>query len=134
MTSPDVMGGTWGVDVIERAKENLAEKEEVVEIDEALKAAQKQLQLEQEQRAREERARVAAQAQYRSRSVDPFGDTPEGEVKTQSRRGARFPFGRFRGELVRDTPTWYLRGCMDGKPRIRAAWLWKSISTELGNR
>ena len=45
MTSPDVMGGTWGVDVVARAKESLAEKDEVVEIDEALRAAQKQLQL-----------------------------------------------------------------------------------------
>ena len=134
MTSPDVMGGTWGVDVVARAKENLAEKGEAVEIDDALKAAQKQLQLEQEQKAREERARIAARAEYRSQSVDPFGNTPEGEVKTKSKRGARFPFGRFCGELVRDTPTWYLRGCMEGKPRIRAAWLWKSISTELESR
>ena len=134
MTSPDVMGGTWGVDVVARAKENLAEKGEVVEIDEALRAAQKQLQLEREQKEREERARIAARAEYRSQSVDPFGNSPEGEVKTKSKRGARFPFGRFCGELVRDTPTWYLRGCMEGKPRIRAAWLWKSISKELESR
>jgi hypothetical protein len=134
MTSPDVMSGTWGIETVEKAKEALVESDEAVEIDEALRAAQKQLQLEQEQKAREERARVAAEALYKSRSVDPFGDTPEGDVKTKNKRGARFPFGRFRGELVRDTPTWYLRGCMDGKPQVTATWLWKSISRELESR
>ncbi len=132
-TSPDVMSGTYTMEVVQRAKELAIEKEDKEELDELMQEAQKKLREEEAERIREENARLEAQIKYTTNRVDPFADAREGSV-VKKRRGARFTFGRFKGQLVQDAPTWYLAGCKRGRPLITAPWLKNAINKELGRR
>ena len=132
MTSPNVMEGHFDIDVIQRAKDIL--KEESDDLDEALEEANRQVREEQMQREREEQSRIRAEAQYRKMAVDPFARNMFDPKPKKKKRGARFPFGRFKGTLIRETPDWYLFGCMNDKPKVTTPWLKKAIKNELTRR
>jgi len=132
MTSPNVMEGHFDIDVIERAKEILDDDSN--DLDEALAEAGRQVREEQMQRERDEQARIRAEAQYRKLAVDPFSRSMFDPVPQKKRRGARFPFGRYKGTLIRETPDWYLLGCMNDKPKVTTPWLKQAIRKELTRR
>jgi superfamily II DNA or RNA helicase len=134
ITCADVMVGEMGIDVIERTKEKILESDETLEIDEAALEAKRELEREEEERMRGKRARIEANAKYRSIDVDPFSRHSEAGVARRQKRGARFVFGKFKGELVEEVPTWYLRGCSRGKPFFSMSWLRTAVSKELKKR
>lgn len=134
VTCADVMVGDMGVAVMERTREKAIETEEAVEIDELAREAQEEIEREEEARMRKERARINVDAEYRRISVNPFSKNSEAGVARRQKRGARFVFGKFKGELVEEVPTWYLRGCSRGKPFFPMSWLRTAVSKELKKR
>jgi len=126
ITCVDVMAGTLGIEEIERA-------DEMGPIDEALLEAAKEIKIERETSERIERARIEARAKYTKRRIDSHAPLAEAGVRTK-RRGARMLFGRYRGMLVEDVPTWYLNGCLSGKPFIAHNWLRSAITREVKKR
>lgn len=134
VTCTDVMSGDMGIEVLERAKEIVLDKDEPIEVDEAVEQAKRELEAEEEQRQREARAQVGVDAKYRRISVDPFSRNSEAGVVRKPKKGARFVFGKFKGDLIEDAPTWYLRGCARGKPHFPMPWLRAAIAKELKKR
>jgi|TARA_A100001037_G_scaffold102785_1_gene93544 superfamily II DNA or RNA helicase len=132
ITSVDVMGGHLGEEVVNRAREIILKDEGLQEIDEALAEANKALAIEREEEERNERARVEAIANYRKIRVEHVGSAQAGVRK--KKRGARMLFGKFKGMLVEDIPTWYLEGCASGKPYIAHKWLSSAIRKEVDKR
>jgi len=133
ITCVDVMAGTLGIEEIERAKKNILEADQAGGIDEALLEAAKEIKIEREARERSERARIEARAKYTKRRIDAHAPLAEAGVRTK-RRGARMLFGRYRGMLVEDVPTWYLNSCLSGKPFIAHNWLRSAITREVNKR
>jgi len=133
VTSADIMLGDMGLDVLGKAKENILEAGQAVELDEAMLEAQRQVREEREKEERERRRQIEANAQYHTLDIDPFGKNAQGNVR-KKKQGARMLFGKFRGTLVEDVPTWYLESCMAGKPFISVAWLRSAIKKELSKR
>ena len=132
VTSVDVMAGELGEDVINRAKERILEKDELQDIDEALAEANKELAEERAEEERKERARIEAIAYYRKIRVDHSASAQAGVRK--KKRGARMLFGKFKGMLVEDVPSWYLHSCLSGSPHIAHSWLRNAISKEVEKR
>ena len=132
ITSPDVMAGSWGMEVIEKVKKRLDEE---LDLDDALEQASEEVQEEKERREkaeREHRAMIEAKARYRLREIDPFNaDNLEVKSTKRGQKGARMTFGRFKSLLIREIPTWYLDGCMNDKPKIGQPWLKSAIAREL---
>lgn len=133
VTSPDVMSGNMSMEVVARAKENILSNDDPVELDEAIIEAEKQVREEQEEAKRKERSRIEAEINYRTMRVDPYAPTSEAGIR-KKKKGARMLYGRFKGILVEEIPTWYLKGCLAGRPYIAHAWLRKSIVREIKRR
>jgi hypothetical protein len=112
------------------ARQFVAEStEDRVEVEEAVREARAIIKARRDEEARIQRAKLDVYAEYRMVDVDPHGE-PTGEVKFP-KRGARFVFGRYKGWLVKETPTWYLTSCQNGRPRISMPWLSKAIDREM---
>ena len=136
VTSPDVMAGEWGMEVTERVKEKLLENEAAAELDEVMLDAVRELSDEKERLERDKRKRIQAEALYSYQDIDPFSGRA-GSIKKRPKKeqGARFPFGRFRGILVKNVETWYLRGAIyNNKPRLTVGWLRGAVLKELKRR
>lgn len=133
ITSADVMGGNLSMEVQVRAKQNILEADEPVELDAELLKAEQQIKEEAEEASRQERARIQAEINYSTIRVDPYSPNSQAGIR-KKKRGARMLFGKFKGILVEDIPTWYLKSCLAGKPFIAHAWLRKSIHRELKRR
>lgn len=133
VTSADVMGGNLSMEVQVRAKQNILEADEPVELDAELLKAEQQIKEEAEEASRQERARIQAEINYSTIRVDPYSPNSQAGIR-KKKRGARMLFGKFKGILVEDIPTWYLKSCLAGKPFIAHAWLRKSIHRELKRR
>ena len=133
ITCADVMGGTLGIEEIARAKKNILESDTPGEVDAALLEAAKEIKIEREAAERSERARIEARAKYTKRRIDAHAPLSEAGVR-KKKRGARMLFGRYRGMLVEDVPTWYLNGCLAGKPFIAHNWLRTAITREVKKR
>ena len=133
VTATDVLAGKYGFAVAQRAKDLAEKKDTACEPDELLLEAKQALEEEEEERRRVERARVAAEAKYRKLHVDPYNLSQRKDVRRRGRI-AHMPFGKFKGTPVADLPTWYLKGCMNDKPKITAEWLQKAIQHELKQR
>ena len=136
VTSPDVMAGEWGMEVTERVKEKLLENEAAAELDEIMLDAVRELSDEKERKERDKRKRIQAEALYSYQDIDPFSGRA-GSIKKRPKKeqGARFPFGRFRGILVKNVDTWYLRSAIyNNKPRLTAGWLRGAVLKELKRR
>ena len=136
VTSPDVMAGEWGMEVTERVKEKLLENEAAAELDEVMLDAVRELSDEKERKEREKRKRIAAEALYSYQDVDPFyGRVGAIKKRPKKEAGARFPFGRFRGILVKNVDTWYLKSAIyNNKPRLTVGWLRGAVLKELKRR
>jgi hypothetical protein len=136
VTSPDVMAGEWGMEVTERVKEKLLENEAAGELDELMLEAVRELTDEKERLERDKRKRIEAEAQYSYQDVDPFSGRA-GAIKKRPKKeaGARFPFGRYKGILVKHVETWYLKGAIyNNKPRLTVGWLRGAVLKELKRR
>jgi len=49
--------------------------------------------------------------------------------------GPRMPFGRFRGQLIKNVDTWYLKSAIQNDvPRVPAGWLRDTMEKELKKR
>lgn len=122
--------------MIERAKKppkepNGQPREEEVAIDvgDEARAAKRQLQDEYE---REERARISARVETYFELDNPRRTGP-GAVRLAKQRGARMPFGKHKGALVKDLSTGYLKTLRE-KCEIKTKWLASAIDSELKNR
>tara|TARA_Y100001938_G_scaffold131656_1_gene189010 strand:+ start:4009 stop:5478 length:1470 start_codon:yes stop_codon:yes gene_type:complete len=133
VTSPDVMSGTIGIEEIEKAKELILESQEAVELDEAVEEAKRAVREAREEAERQRRILIEAEARYKKLNIDPFRGAAQGGVH-KKKRGARMIFGKFKGKLVEDLPTWYLDTCLKGKPYIAASWLLNAIRKERKRR
>lgn len=136
VTSMDVLGGKYSIEVVERAKKDALNKQEggPVTVDEALAAAKLRIQEEEEAEERRRRARIQARAEYEKRQVDPFDQYSRvvGGVKKDKSR-CHMTFGKYKGKNVSDVPTGYLKWFiaeMTGLP----GWLRHGIETELAGR
>ena len=91
---------------------------------------------EKERKEREKRKRIAAEALYSYQDVDPFyGRVGAIKKRPKKEAGARFPFGRFRGILVKNVDTWYLKSAIyNNKPRLTVGWLRGAVLKELKRR
>lgn len=50
-------------------------------------------------------------------------------------RGARMPFGEFRGELIKNVDTWYLKSAIQNdEPKVTVGWLRDTMEKELKKR
>lgn len=132
VTSVDVLGGTYSVEVVNRVKKAAANGP--VRIDEALAAEKRRIEEEREEAERRRRAQVQAKADYAKVRVDPFDEFSrmKGGVE-KKQQGARFVFGKFKGKLVSDAPKWYLENFANkitGAPQ----WLMAAVKREIQQR
>lgn len=135
VTSVDVMGGELGFDVLARAKDKMIEKEKAMDLDDVLLDAQKEVREQREAEERERRRNIKARADYNKFDVDPTKGGGSGVRTKKKERGARMPFGRFKGKLVRDLETWYIKGAIwKDRPKISKGWLRDSMIRELNKR
>jgi superfamily II DNA or RNA helicase len=132
VTSVDVLGGRYSVEVIERVKK--AAQGAPIQIDQALLEEKRRLEEEREEAERKKRAQVQAKAEYAKVRVDPFDQFSRMKGGVQKKEsGARFLFGKFKGRLVSEVPTWYLRGFGE-KVQKAPQWLKTAVANELGTR
>lgn len=132
VTSVDVLGGKYSIEVVERVKK--AAQNGAVQIDQALLEEQRRLEQEREEEERRKRALIQAKADYAKVRVDPFDSHSrmKGGV-AKKERGARFLFGQYKGRLVSDVPTGYLKYALEKFDKL-PAWLSGAISDELHMR
>lgn len=129
VTSVDVLGGSYSLEVVERVKKAAAGGP--IQIDQALLEEKRRIEQEREDEERRRRARVAAKADYAKVRVDPFDEHSRMKGGVQKKeRGARFLFGRFKWQLVSDAPTWYLKFATEKFTNI-PGWLSAAIGNEL---
>ncbi len=131
VTPVDVLGGDKPIEVLERAKSLLNEAEEARDIDDVLDEAERHVR-EEEILERRRLAKLQAEAEFSRVTIDPFLDAfrvshPSDAPKE---RGARMPFGKHKGQLVRDIPKDYL-AWMLRKNNLKAPWLKKAAEQAL---
>jgi superfamily II DNA or RNA helicase len=132
VTSVDVLGGRYSVEVVERVKKAAAGAP--IQIDQALLEEKRRIEQEREEAERKRRAQVQAKADYAKVRVDPFDKHARMTGGVQRKEpGARFLFGRHKGQRVADAPTHYLRWF---KETIKTApqWLAAAVNKELDVR
>ncbi len=133
VTSMDVMSGEMLPDEIQEAKKIILNEEAAVEIDEVKLEARKAAKEKRDAAERERRRLMEAEARYTSMNVDPFGKHSQAGIK-KKKRGARMIFGKYKGTLVEDLPTWYIDSCLRGQPFISVAWLRNAMVKERNRR
>lgn len=127
ITSFDVLGGKYELEVIEKAKKDAAEnKNGPVDIDEALLEAKRLIEEARELEERKRRARIEARAEYNKVRVDPFDpySRMKGGADGKS-KGPVMPFGKHKGRPIADLPTGYLQFGLANwelKPYLKAAF------------
>ena len=129
----DVMSGEMLPDEIQEAKKIILNEEAAVEIDEVKLEARKAAKEKRDAAERERRRLMEAEARYTSMNVDPFGKHSQAGIK-KKKRGARMIFGKYKGTLVEDLPTWYIDSCLRGQPFISVAWLRNAMVKERNRR
>jgi superfamily II DNA or RNA helicase len=131
VTPVDVLGGKHSVEVLERAKAMLNEAEEARDLDDLLDQAQRHVR-EEELIERARLAKLHAEAEFSRVTIDPFLDafrvTHASDAPKE--RGARMPYGKYKGQLVRDVPKDYL-AWMQRNNKISAAWLRQAVAKTL---
>lgn len=131
VTPVDVLGGSLSDAARARVKKALEEANEARDIDEVIQEVEAKIHAE----AEAERARLAklrAEAAFKRVTHDPFLEafrvTHESAPKRE--RGARMPFGKYKGQLVRDVPRSYLAWLMrEAKPK--QGWLLEAIKERI---
>lgn len=132
VTSVDVLGGCYSIDVVERVKKAAANGP--IQIDQALLEEKRRIEQEREEAERRRRAQVQAKADYAKVRVDPFDQysrTTGGVAKKE--KVARFMFGKFKGKLVSEVPRWYLEWFSKNAQKS-PNWLSGAVQTELRHR
>jgi len=140
VTSADVLGGWATIQIVERARQNMQNAQEALDVEEALTEAERQLKIEErafkkkieEERKRIQRAAIEARANYRSLEVDPFD--PNRQAASVRRGGTNcMPFGKHKGMPIPDLPFDYL-DWMIKNVTLKEGWLKGSIMKEYRNR
>ena len=132
VTPVDVLGGELTIEEAAAAKKRL--EEGLKDIDEAIKEAKEDVR-EAAERAR--LARMRAKSEYRTLVVDPFMEGVRVVADAPKERGARMPFGKYKGQLVRDLTDGYLEWFMTSTSRSKnpkLKWLYRSIEKEIDGR
>lgn len=132
VTSVDVLGGCYSLEVVERVKK--AASNGPIQIDQALLEEKRRIEQEKEEAERKRRAQVQAKADYAKVRVDPFDQHSRmsGGV-TKKEKGARFMFGKYKGRLVVDVPTHYLEWFNENIKKC-PGWLSGAVGDELHMR
>lgn len=134
ITSADVLGGEMGIDVVERAKKEIAESSGPVDVEQAVLDAKQALQDEREEFQRRVRARLQATTTYHTLRVDPFDAHQVGGAPTRRKPPAvRLGFGPHTGKILKDVPTEHLRWLktLEG---MKTGGLKKAVTAELERR
>lgn len=132
VTSVDVLGGHYSIEVVERVKKLVTAGP--VKIDEALLAEKRRIEEEREEAERKRRAAVEAKAEYAKVRVDPFDEFSRMKGGVQKKeKGARFLWGKFKGTLVTDAPRWYLEW-FTNEAKNPPQWLSAAVKKELKER
>jgi len=133
ITSPDVMSGDALPEEIQEAKKIILEDQAAIELDEAMLEAKKLVREQREEAERQRRKLIEAEARYKTLNINPFKGASSAGVR-KKKRGARMIFGKYKGVLVEDLPTWYIDSCLSGKPYIAASWLRNAMVKERKRR
>jgi uncharacterized protein (DUF3820 family) len=130
VTSVDVLGGCYSIEVVERVKK--AAMGGPIQIDQALLEEKRRIEQEKEEAERKRRAQVQAKADYAKVRVDPFDQHSRmaGGVPKKKESGARFMFGKHKGQLVKDAPTHYLEWFSENIKKC-PCWLSGAVGDEL---
>jgi superfamily II DNA or RNA helicase len=125
-------------EVIDRANKNALDKDGSVDMGEEIRRAQseidnerekaKQERIEREKREEEEakrQAKLRGEVRYSEHTVRQG----QGSRVHRPRRGARFIWGKFKGQLVSSVPQWYLEWA--AKKITKPDWLVTAIQREL---
>lgn len=132
VTSVDVLGGSYSLEVVERVKKAAAGAP--IQIDQALLEEKRRIEEERQAEERRRRAQVKAKAEYAKVRVDPFDAYARMKGGVQRKeRGARFMFGKYKGQLVKDVPTQYLQWFHENIKKA-PGWLSGAVGDELHQR
>lgn len=139
----DILGRGVREDIKERVRQMLLDRanrepreggkppEPGIDVGDEARAAVKELREEYE---RERRARVSANVETYYELDDARRTGPQAtKLAKPKERGARMPFGKHKGKLIKDLSTGYLSTLRE-KCEIKTRWLADSIDRELENR
>lgn len=131
VTATDVLGGEMTLEAQERAVRELASGGGPQDLLSVLDAA-REAQEAQEREERERRARYRAQAEFHRLQVDPFNESQRANVDhSRKRKGAKMPFGKFKGKPIESLPSWYLDW---GVKNVSKGWVKKAMAAEQDRR
>lgn len=134
ITSLDVLGGRYGIEVLDRAKAELAKSTlGAVKIDEALLDAKRRIEEEKEAAERARRAQIQARAEYAKVRVDPFDVNTRGSGTAKKKSGLKMLFGKHKGELASSVPADYIRWKLDNMKNLQP-WYRGALTAELSRR
>lgn len=143
----DILGRGVSQDIKERVREMMItrakrepapggrpDEETGIDVGDEARQAVKDLRQEREDRERERRARLSAKVDTHFELDDARRTQPKKTKLAKAiERGARMPFGKHKGELVKNLSTGYL-STFRAKVEIKATWLRKAIDAELERR
>ena len=130
VTPVDILAGDFTIEEREKAKELLENAGEDRDLSEVLQEASEAVK----QREAAERARLAqlqAEANYTTVEVDPFMEGVRVVAEQPKERGARMPYGKYKGELIKYIDRSYL-AYMRREFGFKQEWLRKAVDERLG--
>lgn len=128
VTTVDALAGKMGLPHANYARERLEKADTPANVMELLEEARRELAAREAARL----ADVEARAHYSRQDVDLMEARREGRVRSNGERVARFMWGRYKGEAVREVPTGYLYS--QQKNEKLPGWLRQSIQREIDRR
>jgi superfamily II DNA or RNA helicase/uncharacterized protein (DUF3820 family) len=130
VTPLDVLGGRLSIEEREAAN-RILEGDDAKDIDEVIKEATEEVRV-REEAERRRLAAIRAKADYTTILVDPFMEGVRVVAGTAKERGARMPFGKHKGSLVRDLPEGYLHWFIENMPRKpKLNWLFVAMEKQI---
>lgn len=135
VTAVDVLGGSMGIEVINRAKTAVNKAGGPIDLEKILAAAKHEEAMAQEAAERKRRAAIEANAKYKKVEVDPFDPYQRGNVAREQKksRGPVMPFGKHKGKPLTWIPAGYLTWVLSGT-NIKNGWLKSAVMAELESR
>lgn len=134
ITAVDVLGGTMGIDIVNRAKKEVNKAGGPIDLEKVLADAKRAEEAAAEARERKRRAAIEASAQYKSVDVDPFDPYQHGSVdmKKAPDKGPRMLFGKHKGKPLSVIPAGYLRWLQENA--ALKGWLKIAVDAEVQRR
>lgn len=131
ITAVDVLGGSMGIAVINRAKSEVNKAGGPVDLEQLLADAKRV----EDERERARRAAIESKAQYKKVDVDPFDGYQRGSVDMGKpvNKGPVMVFGKHRGKPLSALPGGYINW-LATKCNLKDGWFKKAVMAEYANR